>query len=414
MKTVYVQKAHAAAAPRATNGVVHVGKEHHKLNTVALWGKPSTETVLARLFPPELSLLSEKMDVLKARKETEAVAQKLLHHGANVVIGRDVLAKIAGEPKESEAKVLEALLRKGERIMDAYGSNGYGRNEALELLEHLFKEDVKRYGPQGVTMTAMLALDHEIPLGNMLFARDQSNVIMGTRFSASMAKDARKPEVVVWETIYQNGMGLPAPVVMDKGMVFEGGSAFVAWNNGVPMLVIDDGPRTNIQAVSKIIGTLAPSYPDMKFMVVHSDNGNLSFVEQQMNMHADCKLMSIGDGQMLAVASVAEKDKAFEGFLQDGKVVIKDTGMSVMDFLVHQGYEVFGVPAERHSALDCNILVIDGKNVMISLNDGTETIKQLEAAGKNVIAMDVPNVVNGFGGVHCLAMALRRGNAPGY
>jgi len=51
----------------------------------------------------------------------------------------------------------------------------------------------------------VLAIEPEIPLANMFYARDQSNVLGETVIFGRMRWPIRRPEVPLYQRAYQNG-----------------------------------------------------------------------------------------------------------------------------------------------------------------------------------------------------------------
>ncbi|MFS8159238.1 MAG: hypothetical protein ACMG6E_03320, partial [Candidatus Roizmanbacteria bacterium] len=156
--------------PGGRRGVVD---ENDRLQSALFWGPVSVETYLARLFPKDVSLFLDDMDVLKARDEFHGFHDALTAQGVTVAIGRDILADIVGTPSIDNIETLTRLLVAKANLIERQNArfSGLDHNEIIRVL---LDRDVKRYGEEAaIALNEQLALLSGLPLGNIMYACDQ-------------------------------------------------------------------------------------------------------------------------------------------------------------------------------------------------------------------------------------------------
>lgn len=290
------------------------------------------------------------MDVLKARQESQRFTSTLQGKGVEVIQVRDEFAKLLPKPDLDKWAVLSRLFRKAEVIQQTYGTARPGYKDVIiELVE----QDIARYGEeQGLAINTAFCLDTDLPMGNLIFARDQMNVLLGTRFRSAMAKPIRKPEVEVYERVYQQTLGFPKPVSMPEGETFEGGDAYV--HDGV--VYVGVGARTTLGAALHIFRTLRLQLREagLQFAIVEDrDTVSRSEKEQMDFMHFDTFSMPLGKGQIVVCEEEAVRRKVSQVVSYNGEIALIDTGKCFADFLLHQGQEVKTVPLEEQQFFGC-------------------------------------------------------------
>lgn len=382
---------------------IGIHSETDSLKTVVTWGPLGTEASLAQLHDPTISLFFDDMNVLGAREEAGGFKGLLERKGVTVFEARNVFASLIPEKKLNKGATLNALLTKAEEIKGQI--NPRVKDEIVELVE----QDIEQHGnDKALALNTALSLEPELPMGNIIFARDQMNVLLGVRFQSTMAYAIRKPEVEIYERVYQQGLGLPEPVAMPTGETFEGGDAYV--HDGV--VYVGVGARTTMGAAIHIYKTLQPQLEEkgFKFVIVHDTDVDRPLKEQMDFMHLDTFSMPIGSGQIMVCVEEGNRRKALQVSTYGGNITVKDTELSLVGFLEKQGQTIIPVPLEEQQYFGCNYLNLDEFTSVVPLDSNGSVIGQLEQAGKEVVVADLHESTKGYGGAHCMSGQLLREN----
>ncbi len=401
-------------------GKIGVHDEASKLVTAALTGLPSVEQELLQLLRTEDSLFLGHMDVMAARHEVSAFYKTLESHGVSVIMMKETLANIlinSGQDAPSMSATMSALSQKAKALASL---NPEGPSLELDTLlgsvEALLVMDADIYGggKEGLQKALLLAkalcIDPKLPHGNLLYARDQSSVVLGHRVVSAMMYPARKSEVPLFEIIYHNILPIHPVINIPEGETFEGGSLYV---NG-KTLFIDVGPRTSMGAAKWIISTLASSgkYPGMKYVIVKEEGKPQTFKQEQESMHLDMFSMPIGlcdKKQMVLCPSESDRRHVYlVSANEHGIMRIHQTGKTFTEYLSGEGYDLIRVTKEEQRAFACNLLALDGTTVVSALPFEAPISMALQDRGKNVINLDFSATTEGTGGPHCLTMQLLR------
>lgn len=372
---------------------VGIFNETDPLKSAALWGPVGAEALLAQLYPPTTSLFFADFNVLKARKEALAFAKTLNKFGVKTFFVRDEVAKNLKPIKMSAGELIEKLQKRAD-----------GNPRIKKGIEGLIKEDVKRYGEdKAVALNYMLSLKPKLPLGNLIYARDQMNVLLDKMVISTMTKPIRKDEVGIYESVYKN---LPVEKIhLPKGETFEGGDAYI--HNG--FIYMGVGVRTTLGAAKYIFEKLNPK--DLQFAIVVDPNPLSRPQKLQMDfMHIDTFSNPIGDTQ-IAVCEEEAKYRRIK-FLRRiaGKTQVVDSGLSFMEHLEKTEKDVVVIPRSEQESFGCNFLAIDDKTLILPINSNKTTNKRLEAVGKKLVFQDLYESTRGYGAAHCMTGQLRRAN----
>jgi len=173
---------------------VGIFEESHRLKAASVWGPVGAEAVLAQALPESISLFYESFDVLAARAEGLRYAATLEEYGVNIIPVRDTLAStLTPTGFQSKSDLVAQLTRKAKDFQDHYETKVDNYGDQIEIL---VEQDIERYGEkQALALNEVLCLIPTLPLGNLIYARDQMNVLLNYRVSSSMTKDIRKPEL---------------------------------------------------------------------------------------------------------------------------------------------------------------------------------------------------------------------------
>lgn len=414
--------------------------ENDRLTRAVLWGSVGAEAVLAQIYPKDISLFYDQMDVVGARQESEKFVKELEAQGIEVNLARDILAteilardleKKAGVRNVSRNGLINELVIRGQGVYQEY-YYGDGRekhtgdfprdNSGAPVIKDLSSyassiaslvdSDIERYGLElAILLNEFISIDHRPPLGNSIYARDQMNVILGTRFISAMKEPIRKREVPVYEDVYE-WLGISEGVDMPLGETFEGGDAYV--HNGV--VYVGVGARTSEGAADHIYRTLKQNgqLDQSGFrlvMVKDMHMGRKTPEERQQFMHLDTFSNPIDSQTVVVCETEVDNRHAIELTLDDkGRLVKTDLGRFVR-FLRDEGQNVIQVKPEAQKEFACNFLAIDGQTIfMADTNDeANESVsKMLEEIGKTVVRIPLRESTRGYGASHCMTGQLKR------
>ncbi len=377
---------------------VGINCELDTLKTAVIWGEPSVEAYLASACLPEnVSLYFGNMDVFKAQGEMASFATLLTNNGVQIFKARDELAKLLPNQHLTKDQIRAKVLRKAAMMQEIHGIQRKGADEAIT---HLIDLDCERFGEgKGLALVQRLCLDEPLPLGNLVFARDQMNVLLDTRFSSSMAMPIRKPEVALYEMVYQQALGLPKPISMPKGETFEGGDAFV--HDGV--VYIGVGFRTSLGAALHIYQNLKPQLEDLgyKFVIVEDqDTKSRSFQENQNRMHLDTYSMPVAKGKFAICEEVASQTRALIVHSEGGGFSVENSG-TFLQFLMNEKQEIIPIPLEEQENWAPNFVNLNALQVIATLGNNAVTNQRLIDAGKFLVVANLTEIIQGYGGAHC-------------
>lgn len=169
-----------------------VEDEIGNLKSVGLFGPPGVESYLAQFWPQEQSLFFGNFDVVKARDEFEGLVKLLEGLDVQVVDLKAGFCSGLSEPEISAELLVKKLLEKVEKA-------------DTKILEALLQKDAVKFGEaKAVALNLPLSYEPEIPMGNIYFARDQSNVLIDKCILGKMKFPIRQPEVGIIHKVLQN------------------------------------------------------------------------------------------------------------------------------------------------------------------------------------------------------------------
>lgn len=398
------------AAPLASwSKKVPVGiyDELHRLTATTTWGPVGAEAVLAQLYPERTSLFYDVMDVPTARKEALRFSTFLQLEGVDVRHVRDHLTQALSIGDVEPQKVKDAIVAKARRIRSEQNhtpsENIYTHQSLEDVAMELVDQDIQRYGEgPALALNQALILTPELPMGNMIYARDQMNVLLDARVVSRMAKAIRRPEVALYERVHDGLLGEHQKIEIPEGETFEGGDAYI-FNKTIYVGV---GSRTTFGAAIAIFEKLQQKLEerDMRFAVVEDIvYQTLPPETQQESMHLDTFSGPIGDHQIAVCLEEAEKRKvSFVGIDADGKVRIAPTELNFVEHLKAEGNTIYVIPKEEQDEFGCNFLMLDDTNVILPLQTNETTNKRLQEAGKTIHNIDLYQTTRGYGAAHCI------------
>lgn len=396
---------HTEQEPSSKIGVYD---ELDPLRRVVVWGPPATEAALAKLYPEKKSLFYDDMDIMKAREEMPTYIEELQRHGVRVIVAKDLVASIAEPVRLTRGQTLDLLLARGQEVVDKYGPKSRAKWPGVQAeIEQALDSEEALYGPEtAYSMAIDLGLKTKMPLGNILYARDQMNVLLSTRVVSSMKYQIRREEIPIYETVYQVLMGLDKGVRIPESETFEGGDAYVV--DGT--VYVGQGIRTSPGAADLIYEALAPELKSRGFRfasVIDPEAANKNWKKGQDTMHIDTWSFFFGDKQVLVLLSEAENRRVIirDPNINEGEPV--DVG-NFLDYLREEGYKIHAASTKDQKKFGCNNIAIDRNTVILPRKDNQGVTETLESEGQNVIELDLHEITKGYGAAHCITGTLLR------
>jgi len=411
---------------RKEGGVENLGssmgvfEETAPLRKVIMWGQPGPEAVIAQVLPEGISCFYENFSVVKARTEFEVARGMIQDHGVEVIQVKDLLIKMINEQGIKAEHTLdslkEALVRKALDYSKKYPS---GCTSEIEVIGDMIDEDVKKYHSENavIVVNEMLSLSHQfdLPLANVVYTRDQSNVAGRAWIWSSMRHEIRQPEVALYQRVLEysgivNAENFDQVVKVSGEGRFEGGDGIV--NNSVYYIGL--GGRTNWEGIKQIAPAVLSQ--DLR-LIVFRDRSRAKGENEMKAMHLDTIWMPSDTNTIVACGVEMARRKAFEIRLVDGKLETEGIG-EMANYMKQRGARTISISDPEQIAFAPNFLNLGNNTVILSLidensvnkNAGEKTIEEkLKAEGMVVLNANLQAITKGYGGLHCMTAAIKRG-----
>jgi len=386
---------------------IGIYNETDPLKAAVTWGPVGAEAVLAQFYPPEISLFMDNMNVLSARTEALSYAETLNSFGVTTYFARDILAQSIAPEKMSFESIFSILIQKALEIKQKYKTQNH--KDYKEIIEQLLILDAKRYGANAAyTLNWKLSLQPILPMGNLIYARDQMNILLDTRIKSHMKKEIRRPEVDLYEVVYNKLFIQPTNLlILPPGETFEGGDAYI--HDGI--IYIGIGTRTSMGAATYIFEHLSKKIAHLGFefaLVVDEEANTRPQREQMLFMHLDTFSNPVGKNQIALCISEAKKRKVTLLKKNGSTTQAIKTNKSFLDFLFEKGQEIVAIPDKEQQSFGCNFLAINNETILVPLNTNKKTIDGLLNLGKSVHYVHLDESTKGFGAAHCMTGQLLR------
>lgn len=379
---------------------IGVYEEVSRLSATLAWGPTGVESVLATLIPEEKSLFFGKMDVMEARKQYDVFENVLLDHGTGVIRVRDLtalaLVNLGGEmPANSLAELREKILAKAYELIERYGR---GMGEVTDCIYDVLTQDAEYYGSEeaAIRLNAVLAQVNTgyLPMANLLFGRDQSNLIGNTLYWSNMRKEIRDPEVKLWKLALKPFLDGVRSVEVHNKAKLEGGDAIVHKGD----CLVGVGGRTNLSGLRQI----APSILSQGLRVfgVWHQLRDEEKIEHQTTMHLDTFYMPGPKNTCVVLMEEAEERAMIELRASNGALREFYRG-TFADYLYYLNEDVIPLTRDQQLMYQANFVVLDEKSVLIT-TDGDGYLKtEFEKRGIEVVSGNLGEITQGYGGAHC-------------
>ena len=376
-----------------------INEEVDRLATTLSWGPTGVEAVLATLIPEKHSLFFDKMDVLLARRQYEAFHDTLERRGCCVIRVRDLatealLRRGGVMPAKSLAELRGRIIAKADTLVHKYGR---GMREVGDCIAEVLVEDAALYGEEGaIRLNAILAqVDTDfLPMANLLFGRDQSNVVGDILLWSNMMHEIRRPEVDLWmiatESLLAN---IKTTVVTGLGSL-EGGDTIVHRGN----CFVGVGGRSNLAGVEQI----APSVlgAGFRMFAVYHPERDAGLREHQTTMHLDTFYMPGPKNTAVVLMEEAHERTLLEVVENSNGVRLEPRG-TFADYLLESGADIIPLTREQQLNYQANYVVLDEKSVMLTIYGDGYLKGEFEKRGVEVVDGDLSAITNGYGGAHC-------------
>ncbi len=396
---------------------VHVYDELDSLQEVAVWGKPGVETVLGQLYPEYISLFFHDFDVVKARKEFQYMEKLMQNEGVKTLRVKDAFVEVLRKEKHphgviSLKKLSQLLKRKAHQIHGEFRDKRdplkYGFENLLDWIDEILTQDAQEYGEEeAVKLNYELCLKHPLPLANILYGRDQSNVFGNSLVLSKMRWGIRTPEVGVYHRSYSQ-MGFRQVRPITAGYI-EGGDGMMLNN----ICYIGVGVRTSRQAVFDLyaqIGDLLEEQGIQMVAVTDEKLARMSLREagpEMEAMHWDTWVGPLTRDTLIGCGDEIVKRKAERITRKNGHIYAEKLG-GFGDFLGKRGYNVINISKEEQRNYATNYLHLGGNKIIVPLSKNKNSIEEMARLGIKVIPAEIEQLVGGYGAVHCMTASLTR------
>ncbi len=361
--------------------------------THAVLYTPSSEVAYAQISPIE-NLYDDVIKLSKAQEEHLLLKDTLRKEGVKVYELSDLVKENTGFRNYIQDKI-ESLYKKSRYAADPKWSKNIRTVISGYPLDTLWMMAVLR--PEFLSITeekdfrARSALLHVHPFGNLFYMRDQQFVTDKGLVLGSLKMPARMGETELTEMGFST-LGIKPVHIMKNPM--EGGDFLPAGN----IAFLGHGYRNTQESVSELLESGALGYETIA-VVTQPANQETMHLDTYFNILGPN--LVVGDRKILRTAECTV-------YVNGGKSYRKTTSTKFFDFLKANGFDVLEVDLEKER-FSTNFLALKENKILMPTNDKLGVAaKRYEAAGVEVLSIEVNELLAGYGGVHCMTGALRR------
>lgn len=375
-----------------------VYEEVSTLKKTLSWGPVGTEAILSSMLDPDESLYVGVVDPIPAREQYRNFEAMLQNRGCEVVRVKDLLAwELKNNKDPIPAKSLREfehqIISKSQRLSKQYKVVYKGD---LHLIMPILEEDAEEYGEEtAIRLNSLLCQTQtdELPMGNLLFGRDQSNLIGDTLFWSRMSKRIREPEVTVWKLALKEYLANQKSFEVTGNGRLEGGDTIV--HNGNCLIGV--GGRTNEIGVMQVAPEIYKQGLNV-YAVYHPERAN-GKMEHQTTMHLDTFYMPAPKNTCVIYLEEA-KDRQVTQLMgknskYDGQVI-----STFAEYLVNSGVDIIPITEDQQRDYQANFVVLDNETVLVTKKD-KYLRGEFEKRGIKVIDGNLDAITKGYGGAHC-------------
>lgn len=375
-----------------------VYEEVSALKKTLSWGPVGTEAVLATLIPEKDSLFFGKMDVLVARQQYRQFENLLAQKGCEIIRVKDLavwelLQKGGDMPAHNLQELHNKITEKASKLVDRFGK---GESSTLDQIMDILIEDANEYGEEGAIRLNSILSETEtnlLPMCNLLFGRDQSNVVGNAIVWSKMSKEIRDPEVNLWKFSLKEYLKNQKSVEVTGDGRLEGGDTII--HNGDCLIGV--GGRTNEIGVMQVAPEIFKQGLNV-YAIYHPErsSGNM---EHQTTMHLDTFYMPAPKNTCVVLLEEAKDRQLIQvkgkNSNLDGQVIT-----SFENYLKETGTDIIPISREQQLNYQANFVVLDKNTVLVTTKD-SYLRGEFEKRGIAVIDGNLEEITQGYGGAHC-------------
>lgn len=436
---------------------VGIYEESQKLHRTIMWGPAGIEAAIAQLLPTETSCFLESFDVMKARMEFKLVLELIGEKSpeTEIIMVKDEYVRLIeakglqsthtkeealdlfkakardyfdtyvrlapkDQPKPKDYKKrLDLGAEPREQIISEYKSatKAYDQTrnhppsekplrQVEKWIEQILEEDIEQYGENtALVLNQMLVNGTGLPLANVIYARDQSNVMGNTFVWSKMRHTIRQPEVALYQaTLDCAGVTVNSNydiIHIDGNGRFEGGDGIVM--SGIAYIGV--GGRTNMEGVKQMAKPLLNQ--GLRIVVAYHQGRDKNLENEMEVMHLDTFAMPISPTEMVICKDEAQNRQAIE-IRQDanGQLTKLQLG-TFLQFLQSINIDLIEISKYDQLHFAPNFVNLGNKTVVLSL-DNKDLAEKLTARGYKVLTADLNEITKGYGGLHCSMAPIER------
>lgn len=386
---------------REALGVSEIGirEEVARLVTTLSWGPTGLEALLASLIPEKYSLFFEDMNVPAAREQYEGFESLLEGKGVRVIRVKDLAVAALLErggvlPVGDLAELQRRVYAKTESLIGMYGRS---RTIAADCIAQVLAEDTGRYGEEGaIRLNAALAqIDSEaLPMANLLFGRDQSNMVGNVLLWSNMRYPIRRPEVDLWKIATESLFSNVETVTVSGDGRLEGGDTII--HNGDCLVGV--GGRSNMRGIEQISESILKQ--GLRMYVVYHPKRDSGEIQHQTTMHLDTFYMP-GPKNIAVVLMEEARDRVLvEVVRQNSQITLVERG-TFADYLRESGVDIIPLSREQQENYQANYVVVDPNCVLLTVFGDGYLKSEFEKRGVEVVGGGMEAITSGYGGAHC-------------
>lgn len=375
-----------------------VYEEVSTLKKTLSWGPVGTEAILSSMLNPDDSLYVGVVNPIPAREQYRNFENMLQKRGCEVIRVKDLLVWELRKNKEAlPAKNLreieQQIIFKSQQLSKQYRAVYTGD---LHLIMPILEEDAAEYGEESaIRLNSLLCqtMTDKLPLGNLLFGRDQSNLVGDTLFWSKMSKKIREPEVTVWKLALNDYLANQKSFEVTGEGRIEGGDTII--HNGDCLIGV--GGRTNEIGVMQVAPEIFKQGLNV-YSIYHPERASEN-MEHQTTMHLDTFYMPAPKNTCVVLLEEARDRQVIQvsgkNSNLDGQVIT-----NFENYLKESGADIIPISREQQLNYQANFVVLDKNTVLVTTKDNYLR-GEFEKRGITVIDGNLDEITKGYGGAHC-------------
>ncbi len=411
---------------------LQVFDETHPLEEVLVWGEPGIEALLGQLLPQSRSLFRSYYEVPRARGEFACMSALIENEGIKLIRAKDATVELLQhrdipELPASIHELRQALHHLADSTFEYYRkskqndliNDGFTDitpedvyHEVKRDIDFILEEDILRYSEQGaLRLNHLLSLSKPVPMANIFYGRDQSQVLGRSVVLSSLRWNIRKPEVRIFKDALHH-LGYGAALTDIREGTIEGGD--VAMFDGCCFIGV--GARTSMSAVKAVCRQVGDSLnaDGIELIAVvnrqHEEESNffISPTNEHMQvMHLDMFWIPLAPKFVMAYTTEIDHREAVRVWQEKGRILTERLG-TFREFMQSRGVEIFEVTEAEQKNFATNLLNLGNKKVIAALSSNPRVNAELEKRGFTVKYAELTKLVDGYGAVHCLTAPIKR------